>query len=284
MFKAVLPRLLSFDIEWVPDPLAAELLHGVKDNPLHSIEDAYRVLWKEAGATPERPQPFVKTMLSRIVSIAGILREEGEGGSVSLRLVSLPEDVKDEEKCKESAILKAFLKAVGRSHPQLVGYNSTNSDIPILVERAIAHGLPGYGFGSRPEKPWEGVDYFSAHSDYHVDLANVLGRWNQTPRLHEAANLSGIPGKMGITGQSVAHMWLMGDLAGIVAYNEYDAFTTHLLWARMAHFGGLLSTKAYEAEQQAVRELLEAEITAGRTHLEAYLLEWERLKARVAGR
>lgn len=284
MFKAILPCLFSFDVEWIPDPMAAELLYGVEDCPPHSYEDAFRVLWKEAGATPERPQPFVKTVLSRIVSLAGIFREELERGDVRLDLISLPSDVEDLEKCKESAILTSFLKAVGRRHPQLVGYNSANSDIPIIVERSIVHGLSGFGFGSRPEKPWGGVDYFSTHGDYHVDLATVLGRWNMTPRLHEVANLSGIPGKMGISGDSVAQMWLAGDLQGIVNYNEYDAFTTHLLWARMAHFGGLLSSDQYLAEQVRVRDLLEKEIAGGRAHLEPYLEEWERLKARVAQR
>ena len=284
MFKAILPCLFSFDVEWIPDPVAAELLYDVQDEPPHSLEDAFRVLWKNAGATPENPQPFIKTMLSRIVSISGIFREEHANGEVTLELVSLPRDVSDSDKCKESAILTAFLKAVGRRHPQLVGYNSANSDIPIIVERSIAHGLSSHGFGARPEKPWEGADYFSTHGDYHVDLATVLGRWNMTPRLHEAANLCGIPGKMGISGDSVAQMWLMGDLQGIVNYNEYDAFTTHLLWARMAHFGDLLSTAQYEAEQERVRALLEKEITAGHLHLVAYLEEWERLKARLENR
>lgn len=284
MFKTVLPCLFSFDVEWVPDPLAAELLYGVKDEPPHSLEDAFRKLWQEGGATPERPQPFIKTVLSRIVSIAGIFREETPEGEVKLELISLPKEPNDPEKCRESALLTAFLKAVGRRKPQLVGYNSAQSDVPIIVERAIVHGLPGYGFGERPEKPWEGADYFSPHGDYHVDLAQSLGRWGMTPRLHEIANLSGIPGKLGISGDSVAQMWLMGDMQGIVNYNEYDAFTTHLLWARMAHFGGLLSSETYAAEQDRVDALLEKEIADGHAHLEAYREEWYRLRERVSVR
>ena len=77
----------------------------------------------------------------------------------------------------------------------------------------------------------------------------------------KAATLSGIPGKLEVSGDSVAQMWLEGKLAEIVEYNEFDAFTTHLLWARIAHFSGLLSTEQYLDEQKLVRELLEFEIS-----------------------
>ena len=62
-----------------------------------------------------------------------------------------------------------------------------------------------------------------------------------------------------------------------IVYNEFDAFTTHLLWARMAHFSGLLSTREYEREQELVRELLEFEIGRGKEHLVRFIEEWDRL-------
>jgi hypothetical protein len=74
-------------------------------------------------------------------------------------------------------------------------------------------------------------------------------------------------------------MWLQGKLSEIVAYNEFDAFTTHLLWARLAHFSGLLSSDQYVREQERVRELLKEEILAGKVHLEKFVTEWDRLLA-----
>ncbi len=283
MFKSLLNPLFSFDVEWIPDPLSAELLYHVENYPPYSYDDAFRTLWKEYGGTPERPQPYLKTILCRVVSIVGVFREVKDG-TLHLELVCLPRDASDPEKCKESAILSGFLKAVGRRRPQLVGYNSSNADIPIIVERSIMHGLPGYGFSKRPDKPWEGADYFSTHGDYHIDLATRLGRYNMTPRLHEAATLSGIPGKIGVSGDSVAQMWLVGDLQGIINYNEFDALTTHLLWARMAHFAGLLNDDEYTLEQSAIRQLIEKEITNGKLHLENYLKEWDRLSTRIKNR
>ena len=81
------------------------------------------------------------------------------------------------------------------------------------------------------------VDYFDArNSDYNLDLADAMGQFRDRPTLHQAATLSGIPGKLEVSGASVSQMWLDGKLAEIVEYNECDAFTTHLLWARVAHF------------------------------------------------
>jgi len=172
---------------------------------------------------------------------------------------------------------------VGRRKPQLVGYNSAQADLPIIVQRAIVHGLPGFGFSDRPNKPWEGVDYFDArNSDYNVDLADAMGQFRDRPTLHQAATLSGIPGKLEVSGDSVAQMWLEGKLDEIVEYNEFDAFTTHLLWARIAHFSGLLSTEQYTEEQRLVRELLELESAENRPHLRRFTEEWERLQ-RITG-
>ncbi len=283
MFKTIAPCLFSFDIEWIPDPLSAEILHGTSINGPQGNEDAMKRLWAEAGATEEQPQPYLKTVLCRIVSICGVFRETTSEGA-SIKLVTLPANVEDAEKVKEASILQALLKAVGVRKPQLVGYNSHNADVPIIVQRSIVNGLFGEGMGERPDKPWEGVDYFAQSGDFNIDLAPILGRYAQTPKLNEIATLCGIPGKVDTDGGSVSGMWLRGDLKGIVDYNEFDAITTHLLWARVAHFGGLLGDEAYAREQTMVRELLESEIDRGKTHFERYIAEWDRLRALVAKR
>jgi predicted PolB exonuclease-like 3'-5' exonuclease len=282
MLKKLADSVFSFDVEWIPDPKSAEILHDLPPAPGPGEEAAhsFEALWASARKEGDAPdsQPYLKTILCRIVSLAGILREQAPGGKPSLKLISLPLDPSDPLKSDEKTILTSFMKSVGRRKPQLVGYNSAQSDVPILVQRAIVHGLPGFGFSDRPAKPWEGVDYFDArNSDYNLDLADAMGQFRDRPTLHQAATLSGIPGKLEVSGASVSQMWLDGKLAEIVEYNECDAFTTHLLWARVAHFSGLLSTEQYQAEQKLVRELLEYEISQNRTHLQRFVREWDRL-------
>ena len=281
MLKTLADNVFSFDVEWIPDPQAGRILHGTssEEDP-ESLRSAFESLWSSARKEGQPPdfQPYLKTILCRIVSLAGILRESTAGGEANLKLVSLPVDPDDPDKSSEPVILSSFMKSVGRRKPQLVGFNSAQADVPIIVQRAIVHGLPGMGFSERPAKPWEGVDYFDArNSEFNVDLADALGQFRDRPSLHQAATLSGIPGKIDVSGDSVAEMWLQGKLREIVAYNEFDAFTTHLLWARVAHFSGLLSSDQYEREQELVRQLLEDEIAGGKTHLEKFVTEWDRL-------
>lgn len=280
MFKSVHPLLFSFDVEWVPDPLAAARLFDCPIQTLGEREAAIQRLWEHGGATEEKPQPYLKTVLCRVVTLAGILREVKPGSKQPhLRMISLPQRIDTRWDEQEKAILKGFFDAVGGKKPQLVGYNSSQADVPILVQRAIINGLSCPGFSRRPDKPWEGVDYFSNHGDHAVDLAPMLGRYNQMPALNEVARLSGIPGKIETSGGAVAELWLEGRLDEILAYNECDALTTHLVWARFAHFGGFLSDSEYEAEQQAVRDLIYSLISDGKTTLQKFLDEWERLES-----
>ena len=241
MLKTIADSVFSFDIEWIPDPKSAEILHGAEpaNGPGIRAAESFEALWASARkeSDPADSQPYLKTILCRIVSLAGILREKIPGGDPSLKLISLPTDPLDFQKSDEKAMLASFLKSVGRRKPQLVGYNSAQADVPILLQRAIVLGLPGFGFSDRPNKPWEGVDYFDArNSEYNIDLADAMGQFRDRPTLHQAATLCGIPGKIDVSGDSVAQMWLDEKLPEIVEYNEFDAFTTHLLWAGLPIF------------------------------------------------
>ena len=83
---------------------------------------------------------------------------------------------------------------------------------------------------------------------------------------------------MDVAGEQVAEMWLDGRLADIVAYNECDAFTTYLVWLRLAYFGGHFTDAQYQEEQLRVRDLLQT-LSAGVPdhHLSRFEVEWDRL-------
>jgi predicted PolB exonuclease-like 3'-5' exonuclease len=151
--------------------------------------------------------------------------------------------------------------------------------LKILIQRAVVKGLAAEGFCRRPDKPWDGIDYFARDSDANIDLMRILGGWGKsTPSLHEIASLSGIPGKLKFNGSDVASLWLQGEHQRIVDYNECDAVTTYLLWLRIAHFAGKFDDVEYRSEQNRVRDLLVREsLENGKEHLAQYLEEWERL-------
>lgn len=279
MIRSMQDHIWAFDCEWVPDPQAGRLLHGLPaDMPDREVLAA---MWKAAGATPEDPTPFLKTVLCRVVSIAAV-RRRARDKEVKLDLLWLPRDPADPGQQKESNVIGTFLQALGRYKPQLVGYNSRAADLRILVQRAVALGLSAPGFCQRPDKPWEGVDYFHRDNEWHLDLLEMLSGWGSrgAVALHEIATLSGIPGKFQADGEQVAPMWLDGKWTEIVRYNCFDALTTYLLWLRMAHFAGHFDDARYEDEQQLVRDLIMNLSEHPETEFIAlYFDEWERLQA-----
>lgn len=277
MFKFIHNKVWAFDVEWIPDPAAGRSLYQLPQSI--SDEEVIREMWKMGGATDEEPMPYLKTAICRVVSISALVRT-ASGGEIKLHLQSLPRDPKVAEQISEAHIVGTFLDAVGTHQPQLVGFNSQSADLKILVQRGLANGIQAEGFCTRPDKPWEGVDYFARTSDWHIDLLEILGGWGKsTPSLHEMATVCRIPGKLSGDGQQVAPLWLKGELAKIVAYNEFDSLTTYLLWLRLAHFGGFLTTDQYEHEQELLRQLLTTESEEPeRSHLKDYLAEWEALR------
>jgi len=283
MFKTVANEIWAFDLEWTPDLVAGRLLYHLPDEM--ADREVIQEMWKQGGATPAQPHPFLKLALCRVVSIAAVIRIARPDGSVQLELKSLPKLEESGATQDESEMLALFLNTIGHRGPQLVGFNSHAADIKIMMQRAIIKGVSAPAFCKRPDKPWEaGADYFSKYSDDHVDLKEIVSGFGQgTPSLHELATLSGIPGKLGVAGDDVAQMWLDGKLNEIVAYNETDALTTYLVWLRVAHFAGFLTDEQYEQEQDLVRGLIAEKLQeSGYDHLKAYQKEWDRLRSLTA--
>ncbi len=238
-------------------------------------------MWAHGGATEQEPRPYLKTMLCRVVSVAVVVRKAQPDGQVFLGLTSLPHA--GEESMTERELLDRFLTGLGTANPKpaLIGFNSRDADLPILIQRGIAQGVSAPGFCRRPEKSWEGYDYFVKYNEGHVDLKEIIcGGWGKSvPRLHDFAAACGVPGKIDTSGDNVLDLWLAGDTQAIVHYNEFDALTTYLLWLRTAHFAGHFSDEAYADEVTRVRDLLNKRIAAGQEHLRRYVARWDEMGA-----
>jgi predicted PolB exonuclease-like 3'-5' exonuclease len=165
MLKSPVPELvLFFDLEWVPDARGAMRLF---DLPEETTEiEAMQRLWEHSPKfDPEtNPRPFLKYMFSRVVSIAFLSRKvvfrEGER-HLEYSLNSLPKLPIEEDDVDEPAIIERFLYIVGNKCPQLVGYNSAESDLQVLIQRGMISEVHAPAFCKRPNKPWDGWDYVS---------------------------------------------------------------------------------------------------------------------------
>ena len=224
----------AFDCEWVPDIQAGKLLYHLPEES--TTEEILERMWREGGATEENPQPFLRMIYCRLVSIVTVIRRTRDDGSVSLFLSTLPENPDDPEKLSEEYILTRFLKdGVQKKNPQLVGFNSRNADIRILMQRAVAKGLflPSF-FRLLDQKPWESKN---------IDLMDIVSGHGKTyaVSLNDISTLSGIPGKMDVKGDDVWKLWYEEhNPRKIVEYNCYDSLTTYLVWLRYAYISGKL--------------------------------------------
>lgn len=274
MIKHTFNRIWFFDIEWTPDPQVGRRLYPELE--YGSDREVIRKMWEEAGATEEFPRPFVKTALCRILSIAFLSRNV-EDSKPSFSLNSLPK----KSETTEAEIIENFLGYVGRREPQLVGFNSINCDMKILIQRALANEVASPEFAKRPEKPWLGRDYFSDHSEFHIDLMRCIGSgWGKDlPSLNEMAAICGFPGKIDVSGDQITELWLENKLPQIVAYNEFDVLTTYLLWLRLVKFNGHVSEKAYFEELDIFKNFL-ADESSRRPHLRKFLDKWEEIESK----
>lgn len=270
MLKLVHKKIWFFDIEWVPDVAVGRRLYNCESKI--SDQEVMSVMWANAGATEEKPRPFLKVGLCRIASIAFVFRQIRDGVP-HFSLHSLPTASNLES--TESAIIDNFFRSAAKHLPQFVGFSSTNSDIHILVQRAMANEICAGAIANRPDKPWEGRDYFARNSDFHVDLQEMLGYWGNKPSLNEMAATCNVPGKIDVDGDQVVELWNGDNVKKIVEYNEFDVLTTYLVWLRLAKFSGKVNEESYLNEVKIFRSFLE-NLLEEKPHLQKFLEKWEK--------
>ncbi len=274
MIKEIPDEVWAFDCEWVPDLQAGRLLYRLPED-LPDLE-ILRIMWEQGGATAENPQPFLKTILCRVVSIAAVIRQAMPDGQIKLFMNFLP-DQPDNPDQDEKYILSRFLdNRLAKNNPQLVGFNSRNSDLRILTQRSITNGLSLKSLCVRLDaKPWESRDVDL------MELVSGFGR-NYAVSLNELATLCGIPGKLDTSGDDVCGLWYTGQRRKIVEYNCFDALTTYLVWLRLAFFSGCFTSEEYVQEQKLVKAMLEERSQKPEgAFLTVYLETWRDLKLRT---
>lgn len=280
MLKNDIPELtLFFDLEWVPDAAGARRLFDLPDETTEI--EAMQRLWAHCPQYNEEtnPRPFLKYMFSRVVSIAFLSRRrvyrDGEL-RVEFRLNSFPELPFTGEDVDEAELIEKFLTSVGKYRPQLVGFNSQESDLQVLIQRGMINEIAAPEFNCRPNKPWEGDDYFDAkNSEGHLDLLKRFSGGAMQPRLDEFAKLCGYPGKIDVKGDQVTDLWLEQNFTKIIEYNQIDTLNTYLIWLRLVHFCGKVSGEEYFEETEQFRGFLESEAQKSeKAFLTAFLDKW----------
>ena len=268
MLKTIFPKTAFIDLETVPDIALGRDIYGISEDA--GDDDALKIIYERNGATPENPTPFLKPMFHKIIVSGMIFRSvkliEGKQ-KVELQILTLPGlattgDKKEPFSSTEKEMIQRPLTFIGRNQAQVVGWNIDSFDWPVMIQRGLRSGVVAPDLCKRPNKPWEGMDYFANFSDARLDLMKVIageGNYNARLKLSDTAIALGLPGKEGMDGSKVYDAWKDGRIAEIVKYCDHDCAMTYQIWLRVAMMAGLLSIEQVESEMDQLDQLLETQ-------------------------
>jgi predicted PolB exonuclease-like 3'-5' exonuclease len=255
-------NIFVFDIETVPDVITGRKLHKLQG--LSDKEVADVMFHKRREETGD--SDFLRLHLHRVVAISVVLQSRDIFKVWSLGEPDAP----------ESELISRFYDGIDKFTPQLVSWNGSGFDLPVLHYRAMLHGIaaPRYWETGDEDNNFRWNNYLSRYHWRHTDLMDVIAGYQ--PRafapLDEMATMLGFPGKLGMSGAYVWERYLEGGIIDIRNYCETDVLNTYLIYLRFELMRGRLTPKAYESECHKVREVLGKE---GKPHLEEFLQAWK---------
>ncbi|MDJ0917277.1 MAG: 3'-5' exonuclease [Woeseiaceae bacterium] len=250
----------SFDIETVPDTDFGRQNLGLDGLPDEDVATA--MTFKRLQATGS---DFLPLHQHRVVAISVALRS---GDSFKVWTLG-------DEDSSEAEIITRFFDGIERYTPDLVSWNGSGFDLPVLHYRAMRHGVqaPRYWETGDSDRDFKWNNYLSRYHWRHLDLMDVLSGFQPRARakLDEVATLLGFPGKLGMSGDKVWDKFKAGAIGEIRDYCETDVLNTFLVYLRFEHMRGNLDDKSLEKEYELVRSTLKA---AGKPHLDEFLGAW----------
>ena len=253
--------ILAFDIETVPDISGLRLLYGI-DAHL-ADRDVAEFAFRERRA--KTGSDFLPLHLHRVIAIACALRDED-----SFRCWPLGNPDSDEVE-----LIGRFFEGIEKYTPQLVSWNGSEFDLPVLHYRGLMHGVsaPRYWEQGDEDKDFRYNNYIARYHTRHTDLMDVLSLYQNRGRapLDELARLLGFPGKLGMDGSKVWDAYLSGGIDTIRSYCATDAANTYLLFQRFQLFRGLCDEKRYQSEIKLVRDTLRK---SGEAHWREFIDRW----------
>ncbi len=250
----------SFDIETIPDVEFGRRMWQLGDL---SDEDVGRAMFfRQLQATGS---DFLPLHQHRVVAISVALRS-GD----TFRVWSLGNRDSD-----EAELVGRFFDGIERYSPQLVSWNGSGFDLPVLHYRAMKLGIQAtrYWETGDDDREFRFNNYLSRYHWRHVDLMDVLTGFQ--PRggasLEQMATLLGFPGKLGMSGDKVWRCWLDGGIDAIRSYCETDVLNTHLIFLRFEYMRGNLDDRQLEREYDLVRRTI---ASLDVPHLNAFAEAW----------
>jgi hypothetical protein len=256
--------VLVFDIESIPDIAGLRALRGESDEASdEQVYEAWLAERKEKGQSD-----FMPLHLQRVLCISVVFRN-----SEGLRIHSFV----DRDDQSEGKVVQTFFHAVEKHMPQLVSWNGSGFDLPVLHYRGLRHGVEAskYWDMGEDDREFKWNNYISRYHMRHLDLMDLLAMYspkNNAP-LDAMAKLCGFPGKLGMDGSQVYAQYLAGQTDDVRRYCETDVMNTYLVYCRFQKMRGGLTEAEYEQEIALVKETL-GQLAPMESHWDEYLKAW----------
>ncbi|MEP6607229.1 MAG: 3'-5' exonuclease [Burkholderiaceae bacterium] len=253
--------VLVFDIETIPDVDGLRRLHA-DWRDLSELEVAARAFAERREKTGN---DFLPLHLHRIIAISCVLRNDAgfRVGSIGAAADT------------EASLVQSFFGMIDRHLPQLVSWNGTCFDLPVLHYRGLLAGVSAtrYWDLGDDDRDFRYNNYIARYHTRHLDLMDVLAMYQARSNapLDELARLAGYPGKLGMNGAQVWQSYCEGGIDQIRSYCETDVVNTYLLFNRFQKMRGVLNAVQHAAEELLVREALER---LPAPHWSEYLRAW----------
>ncbi len=253
---------MVFDIETVPDVEFGRRYLGVDE----ALDDATVGQVMLARRRQQTGGEFLPLHQHRIVAISVVLRSRD-----TWKVWSLGDGDSD-----EADLIRRFFDGIERFSPDLVSWNGSGFDLPVLHYRALRHGVAAarYWETGDSDQSFRWNNYLNRFHWRHLDLMDVLSAYQARARapLDEIAVMLGFPGKLGMSGDQVWDQWLAGNVEAIRNYCETDVINTYLVFLRFQLMRGQLDEAGYAVEIGKVRDALDGN---QRPHLAEYVAAWD---------
>jgi predicted PolB exonuclease-like 3'-5' exonuclease len=245
-----LAPVLTFDIETIPDIAGLRALNDLPvDLPDADVAAMAFQLRRQAIGSD-----FLPHHVHRVLVISCALRDRE-----SFKVWSLGE--KGES---EAEVIQRFFDGIEKYTPQLVSWNGGGFDLPVLHYRGLINNVraPRYwdmGEGDhRDSRDFKWNNYISRYHARHLDLMDLLAMYQPRANapLDALAQLMGLPGKLGMSGDKVWDAYQAGNRVDISRYCQTDVVNTYLVYLRFQQMRGMLSPAQHKAECALVHATL----------------------------
>ncbi len=269
MAKSI-PSVLVFDIETIPDVAGLRRLNDYP-NAMSDAEVATAAMAERAAQTGSE---FLPLYLQKIIAISCVIRRTTKEGLPQFKVGSLGTAADDEK-----TLVQAFYELIEKYTPQLVSWNGSGFDLPVLHYRALLNQVAAPRYWEMGEstdsdsKDFKWNNYINRYHMRHIDLMDVLAKHNARANapLDALAKLCGFPGKLGMDGSQVWPAYQRGEIEQIRQYCETDVVNTYLVYCRFQQMRGGFTLDEYEEELAFVKQQLELDAKQGKAPWPEYL-------------